>query len=107
MNDAISALTLPKIRTLADRVRDIGRALGCDAIWVRASGPHVLVGLGMDEAFARVTPLGSGAFGLSFRSPDPVAEPRMPPWEPMFLVDSLAEIVEHALIGAGTLPTPS
>ena len=46
MNDAVSALTLPKTRTLADRVRDIGRALGCDAIWVRASGPHVLVGLG-------------------------------------------------------------
>jgi hypothetical protein len=106
MNDAVSALTLPKTRTLADRVRDIGRALGCDAIWVRASGPHVLVGLGADEGFARVTPLGSGAFGLSFRSPDPVDQPRTQPWEDMFLVDALAEIVEHALIGAGALPTP-
>jgi hypothetical protein len=115
MNYAISAVSTSKARTLADRVRDVGSNLGCDTIWVRASGPHVLVGLGAEEAFARVTPLGSGAFGLSFRTPDAVATPArvgLPcaltcKWEPLLLVDTLAEVVEHALVGAGALSTKS
>jgi hypothetical protein len=100
MNHLISAVTIPKARTLADRVRDVASSLGCDAIWVRASGPHVLLGLSADEPFARVTPLGSGAFGLSFRRVDPSVLSRAHEWEPLLLVDSLSDIVEHALIGA-------
>jgi hypothetical protein len=110
MNYAISVVPVSKTRTLADRVRDLGSTLGCDTIWVRASGPHVLLGLGADEAFARVTPLGSGDFGLSFRSADPAeasATRTMCPWEPLLLVDTLADVVEHALVGAGALPTRS
>jgi hypothetical protein len=106
MNHLISAVTIPKARTLADRVRDVASSLGCHAIWVRASGPHVLLGLGADEPFARVTPLGSGAFGLSFRSVDVSELSRTHEWEPLLLVDTLTDIVEHALIGAAALPRP-
>jgi len=81
--------------SLSERVRKAGAALGCD-VWARSSGRHVLLGLTGDDAFARVTPLGAGSFGLAFREG---AET----WEPMLLVDALGDVVEHALVGVGAL----
>ena len=77
------------------RVRDTIQSLGCPRAWAKSAGRHVLVGISDDEAFARVTPMPAGAYGLSFRSPDPAAS-----WAPMLLVDDLAEVVLHALVGA-------
>jgi hypothetical protein len=94
-------------RPLVDRVRDAIASLGCDRVWARGAGPHVLLGLRGDEAFARLTPLGGGQFGLAFRG-DGVGSPFHPstvrPWEPMLLVDALAEVVEHALVAVDALP---
>jgi hypothetical protein len=80
------------------RVRDAISALGCSRAWARSAGNHVHVGLEGDEAFARLTPLPAGAYGLAFRSPDPTER-----WAPMLLVDDLAEVVAHALVGADAL----
>ncbi len=79
------------------RVTDAISALGCSRAWARSSGRHVLVGID-DEAFARLTPMPAGAYGLSFRSADPAT-----PWDPMLLVDDLAEVVLHALVGVDAL----
>jgi hypothetical protein len=94
-------------RTLVERVRDAVASLGSDRVWARYVGPHVLLGLRGDDAFARVTPLGGGSYGLAFRSVrDAVtgAAVSAPRWEPMFLVDELADVVEHALVAVDALP---
>jgi hypothetical protein len=78
------------------RVREAISALGCTSVWARGSGNHVLLGLPGDDAFARLTPLGGSAYGLTFRSADERSGALR--WEPMFLVDELPELVEHALI---------
>lgn len=83
-------------RPLVDRVRDAIASLGCDRVWARSAGPHVLLGLRGDDAFARLTPLGGGQFGLAFRAPST--------WEPLLLVDALADVVEHALVAVDALP---
>lgn len=80
------------------RVLDAISALGCARAWARSGGRHVLVGLRGDEAFARLTPMAGGAYGLSFRSADPSTA-----WAPMLLVDDLAEVVLHALVGVDAL----
>jgi hypothetical protein len=95
-------------RTLVERVRDAAHNLGCTGIWARAAGRHVLIGLAADDAFARITPLGGTAYGLAFRTlapdGDSCALEEVPPalqsprWEPVLLVDGLADVVEHALI---------
>jgi hypothetical protein len=84
------------------RVRDAISALGCSHVWARGSGHHVLVGLPGDDAFARLTPIGPSAYGLAFRAAvdDASASPR---WEPLFLVDELRELVEHALVAVDAL----
>jgi hypothetical protein len=84
------------------RVRDAISALGCSRVWARGVGHHVLVGLPGDDPFARLTPLGGSAFGLAFRAvvADGAASHR---WEPMFLVDELGELVEHALVAVDAL----
>jgi hypothetical protein len=79
-------------RTLLDRVRDAVVAHACAEVWVRGSGLHILLGRGPGDAFARVTALGGGAYGLAFRGTMGNA------WEPL-LVDDLRAVVEHALIG--------
>jgi hypothetical protein len=87
-------------------VRDAIASHGCSRVWARGSGTHVLVGLPGDEAFARLTPLAGSAFGLAFRSPsvgDGASQrksggPASVKWEPLLLVDELAELVEHALV---------
>jgi|HubBroStandDraft_5_1064220.scaffolds.fasta_scaffold342919_2 hypothetical protein len=89
--------------TLLERVRDAIDALDCDRVWSRSAGAHVLIGLRGDDAFARVTPLGGGAFGLAFRA----AEARTThtnAWEPLLLVDELEDVVEHALVAVDAIP---
>jgi len=93
----------PAPPTLLDRVRDAIDALDCDRVWARTSGPHVLIGLRGDEAFARLTPLGAGSYGLAFRA----AEARTShtnAWEPLLLVDELEDVVEHALVAVDAVP---
>jgi hypothetical protein len=76
-------------------VRDAIRSLGSPGTWAKSAGRHVLVGRFDDEAFARLTPLPAGVYGLSFRNTDATSR-----WDPMLLVDELSEVVAHALIGA-------
>src|SRR5579862_5585727 len=87
---SISSST-PK-RTLLDRVRDAVAAHACADVWARGAGLHILLGRGAGDAFARVTALGGGTYGLAFRG----GVERT--WEPL-LVDDLRAVVEHALIG--------
>jgi hypothetical protein len=90
-------------RLSLQRVRDAVAALGCPHVWARASGPHVLVGLPGDDAFARLTPLGGTAYGLAFRSSGAGEESGGSRWEAMLLVDELRELVEHALVAVDAL----
>jgi hypothetical protein len=85
-------------------VRDAISALGCSRVWARGVGHHVLVGLPGDDAFARLTPLGGSAFGLAFRAAVRNGSASLR-WEPMFLVDELGELVEHALVAVDALGT--
>ncbi len=86
-------------RSFVERVRDFIGALGHPTVrvWTRTHGPHVLLGKGHDEAFARLTPLGGGQYGLAFRAMEAKAD-HTNAWEPLFLVDDLAGVVEHALV---------
>jgi hypothetical protein len=99
----VAATSLPpastEVRGSLQRVRAAISALRCPGAWARTAGRHVLVGLFDDEPFARLTPMPAGAFGLSFRSCDPAEG-----WAPMLLVDDLAEVVAHALVGADAIP---
>ena len=70
-------------------------------VWARSAGLHVLLGLRGQDAFARLTPLGGGAYGLAFRGSGPDGQRE---WEPLLLVDELEQVVEHALIAEGALP---
>lgn len=89
-------------RSPLQRVRDAISSLGCPRVWARGIGHHVLVGLPGNDAFARLTPLGGSAFGLSFRAVVAGGSPSLR-WEPMFLVDELGELVEHALVAVDAL----
>jgi hypothetical protein len=84
------------------RVRDTISALGCARVWARGAGHHVLVGLPGGDAFARLTPLGGSAFGLAFRAAVDDGSSALR-WEPLFLVDELGELVEHALVAVDAL----
>lgn len=88
--------------TLLDRVLDALDNLapavaGGHDVWARGAGPHVLLGLSGEEAFARLTPLGGGLFGLAFRALEARAAHKNA-WEPLLLIDELAAVVEHALV---------
>ncbi len=90
---------------LLDRIHDVIFELsppfaGGPDVWARGAGPHVLLGLEGAEAFARLTPLGGGLFGLSFRAMDESAGNG---WEPLLLIDELAAAVEHALVAVEAL----
>jgi hypothetical protein len=95
---ASAAPSSSEVRGSLQRVRDAITTLGCAGAWAKSAGRHVVVGLLDDEAFARVTPMPAGAYGLSFRNEGPDAS-----WAPMLLVDDLAEVVAHALVGADVL----
>jgi hypothetical protein len=106
MAQVISAVPMGGGRSLPDRVREVARKLGCNRVWARALGPHVLVGLGEEEAFARVTPLGDSSFGLAFRDGEaaPESGERVDgTWAPMLLIDGLSDVIEHALVAEGAL----
>lgn len=105
MTQVTMAVPIANGRPLADRVREAARGLGCTIVWARAIGPHVLVGLGDSEAFARVTAMGGNAFGLAFRSSHEGIDDGQPEskWEPMLLIDDLSDVVEHALVAEGAL----
>jgi len=88
--------------TLVDRIHDAIADLapavaGGPDVWARGAGPHVLLGIQGQEAFARLTPLGGGLFGLSFRARDEGAA-QASAWDPLLLIDELAAAVEHALV---------
>lgn len=90
-------------RSLLQRVADAVASLACDRVWTRSAGPHVLIGLRGDDSFARVTPLGNGSFGLAFRASE-ARSSHTNAWEPLFLVDDLAAVVEHALVAVDAIP---
>ncbi|HEY1691907.1 MAG TPA: hypothetical protein VGG39_07080 [Polyangiaceae bacterium] len=89
-------------RALLQRVVDAIASLAGDRVWARSSGPHVLLGLRGDDCYARVTPLGNGSFGLAFRAVE-ARSSHTNAWEPLFLVDDLASIVEHALVAVDAI----
>jgi hypothetical protein len=81
------------------------KSLGCIGVWAHASGPHVLLGRDGDDAFARLTPFGAGAYALAFRShAGEHGVPALGSFDPVLLIDALADVVEHALVGEGALP---
>jgi hypothetical protein len=94
-----------------ERVREKIASLGCDRVWARGSGSQVLLGLRGEDAYARLTPVRDAVrgsvFGLAFRdeetsSADPPTSRRG--WHPLFLVDTLEELVEHALVAVDAIP---
>jgi hypothetical protein len=89
--------------TLLERVRDAIDALDCDRVWARSAGSHVLIGLRGHDAFARLTPLGGGAYGLAFRASE-ASTTHTNAWEPLLLVDELVDVVEHALVAVDAIP---
>jgi hypothetical protein len=94
----------PDTRTFIERVRDFVGALGDPDtyVWARSNGPHVILGRDRGEAFARLTPLGSGQYGLAFRAVEARPE-HTNAWEPLLLVDDLASVVEHALVAVDAI----
>ncbi|MCL2448383.1 MAG: hypothetical protein FWD17_05500 [Polyangiaceae bacterium] len=100
---SVGSQTIHRAKSFAERVRDRARALGCHDVWVKESGPHAILGRDGGEAFARVTPLGPGAFGLAFRRADFDGATDASPWDAVLLIDALGDVVEHALIGEGAL----
>jgi hypothetical protein len=94
-----------------ERVREKIAFLGCDRVWARGSGSQVLLGLRGEDAYARLTPVRDAVrgsvFGLAFR--DEEASSADPPtsrrgWHPLLLVDTLEELVEHALVAVDAIP---
>jgi hypothetical protein len=90
-------------RTFGQRVADAIASFGCDRVWAKSSGPHVLLGLRGADPFARVTPLGGASYGLAFRAME-AKSTHTNAWEPLLLVDHLAAVVEHALIAIDAIP---
>jgi hypothetical protein len=95
--------------TLVDRIHDAIAQLapavaGGPDVWARGAGLHVLLGIQGEEAFARLTPLGGGLFGLAFRAMDEGEGTgtrhanQAHTWDPLLLIDELAAVVEHALV---------
>lgn len=90
------------VARIHEALADLAPAVaGGPGVWARGAGPHVLLGIQGDEAFARLTPLGGGLFGLSFRALEADAQASAGAqsyWEPLLLIDELSAVVEHALI---------
>jgi hypothetical protein len=83
--------------TLLQRVSDAIDLLGCENLRARSSGPHVVLGLGAGEPYARLTPLGGTSYGLAFRAIE-APSTHTSTWEPLLLVDDLMSVIEHALV---------
>jgi hypothetical protein len=97
-----STRTSPPI-TFLSRICDLIDGMGCETVWARSSGPHVLLGLRGHECFARITPLGGASYGLAFRALG-ASPSHTNAWEPLLLVDDLASVIEHALVAVDALP---
>ena len=80
---------LGRVKRLLGTLGDFGH------LEVRLHGSHIVIGP-PSGLFARLTALGPDTFGLSFRAPQGG-------WEPMFLVDTLDEIV-HGMSAAIEAP---
>ena len=96
-------------RTLVERVRERIAGLGCDGVWARSAGSHVLLGVADEEAFARLTPLGGASYGLAFRDESSGATSSsevLVNWE-LLLVDTLPDVIEHALVAIDALDLPA
>jgi hypothetical protein len=94
-----------------ERVRERIASLGCDRVWARGSGSQVLLGLRGEGAYARLTPvrecLREALFGLAFRDDEDTSSSSPTSkrgWHPLLLVDTLEDLVEHALIAVDALP---
>lgn len=68
---AANASPASQPREVVERVQKTASALGCAGLWVRATGPYILLGLNGGDAFARLTALGGASYGLAFRGPLP------------------------------------
>jgi hypothetical protein len=92
---------------LVERVRQAASALGCAGVWARATGPYIILGMPGGDAFARISSLGGASYGLAFRAESESDGLRRASatWDPVLLIDDLADVVEHALVGASALPT--
>ncbi|HTB74181.1 MAG TPA: hypothetical protein VK762_13105 [Polyangiaceae bacterium] len=92
-----------------ERVRKVATALGCADVWVRVTGPYILLGLRGGDAFARLTALGGASYGLAFRAgghadAKDVFKNGGGTWDPVLLIDDLVDVVEHALVGVSAVP---
>jgi hypothetical protein len=93
--------------SLVERVRERLAELGCERIWARGAGSQVLLGLRGEDAYARLTPVRDSLYGLAFRTPTPPPTAAVSPihgWEPLLLVDTLEDLVEHALVAVDAIP---
>jgi hypothetical protein len=94
-----------------ERVREKIASLGCDGVWARGSGSQVLLGLRGKDAYARLTPVRDSVrqslFGLAFRDEDDASfasKTARRGWHPLLLVDTLEDLVEHALVAVDAIP---
>jgi hypothetical protein len=101
MRGRLSSLPPSEHAALVQRVANVASALGCHGVWARPTGPYILLGLRNGDAFARLTALGGSSYGLAFRADNKGKRFAAETWEPVLLVDELAEAIEHALIGIG------
>jgi hypothetical protein len=91
-------------RTQVEKVRERIAHLDARNVWARGCGPYVLLGLGEEEAVARLSPVGRGLYSLAFRSSSPLlvtgAEHGQAEagWDAPLFVDVLDDIVDHALV---------
>jgi hypothetical protein len=92
------------LRADLERVRERIAHLGCERVWARSAGSHVLLGLRGEEAYARVSPIRGALYGLAFRAGCGGAQHSNEKWDGLLLVDTLADVVEHALIAVDALP---
>jgi hypothetical protein len=98
-----------------ERVREKIASLGCDRVWARGSGSQVLLGLRGEDAYARLTPVRDSVrgsvFGLAFRDAGETSATEPPTsrrgWHPLLLVDTLEDLVEHALVAVDAIPEGS
>jgi hypothetical protein len=58
-----------------------------------------LIGICGEEAYARVSPIRDALYGLAFRTGNGHDK-----WDGLLLIDTLADVVEHALIAVDALP---
>jgi hypothetical protein len=96
---------------LVERVRQRIAHFGSKQVWARCAGQHVLIGLDGQDAYARISPVRGAFHGLAFRS-ESVGDGEEghargeteTKWDGLLLIDTLGDVVEHALVAADALP---